>query len=698
MRFLCLLMLLLTASISDASTAADVFTWSGGAGDHQYNNAANWVGGVVPPNNGAATIIFGNARDNTVNLPFSLNVAQIQFQNTASTPYTFNTSFLTFLTITNGITSTAGGTQRIGDNITLNLTGTQSFNIAAGTLEIAGGIMGSGDLVKTGAGSLRLDTFNISSGNTQVDNGALIYTNPLALPLSGSISASSSGYVGAENASTLKSMLSDLDPSTFRGSIGLGTAPGLNSPAVYTDQIDITNLTQYAGIGSNTSARLTGNIKLGAHQDYRFGGGAGTLYVETNLTNQGSSLQVNSLFGQPLTVVLQGSNNFGGTASVLNSVLVLDSQQAVAAGKILNIAGPGYAGATERFSTSTASFLSLINATSPNAIAGFDSTSLSAPRTITQAIDLSVGGTRTDPYYLGTSTKVTLTGNITPTVGDSLYLTAVKGGHLVVGSTLGNNIPGLVVGQANSFDPQGGIVEITGHNNYSGGTKILGGTLRVSNDAALGTGSVEVGTKSTLDLSAGTTFSNTFNLASGARLSGSGTVNTPTGAYFGPGAILSPGGANAIGTLTFNTGVTFASGSVFEFNIANPNGAPGTGWDLVNVNGLLNIAAFTSPTITLNLSTITAAGTPSLLGNFDANQSYSWLFLSATNIAGFSNDKFTFNTTNFANSLNGGNFFVTQGNAGLSINFAPVPEPSTYLLFALGISVVAILELRRRKS
>ncbi|MBK9990623.1 MAG: PEP-CTERM sorting domain-containing protein [Verrucomicrobia bacterium] len=679
--------------------AADVFTWSGRAGDHQYNNPANWVDAVVPPNNGTATLVFGNAQDMAVTLPFAINVAQIQFQNTASAPYTFNTQFLTFITLSGGITSTTGGTQRIGDDITLNLTGSQNFNITSGTLELAGGIMGSGNIVKTGAGNLRLDTFSLFTGNTQVDNGSLIYANPLALPFSGTISASSTSYVGAENSNTLKSMLGYLDAATFRGAIGLGTAPGATTTTTYSDQIDVSNLTQYAGLGSTTSARLTGNIKVGANQDYRFSGGAGTLYVGTNLTNQGSGLLVNSLFGQPLTVVLQGSNSFGGNASVLNSVLVLDSQQAVTGGKILNIAGPGYAGATERFaSSSTSSFLSLINATSPNAIAGFDSTNLAAPRTITEAIDLSVGGTRNDPYYLGTSSKVTLTGKLTPTVGDSLYLTAVKGGHLVVGSTLGNNIPGLVVGQANAFDPQGGIVEINGRNNYTGGTKILGGTLRVSNDAALGTGSVDVGTKSTLDLSTGTTLTNSFSLASGARLSGNGAVGTPGGAYFGSGAILSPGGANAIGRLTFNTGVTFGSGSVFEFNIGNLNGGPGTGWDLVNVNGLLNLAAFSNSPITLDLNSLSLTGAPGLLSGFDANQSYSWLFLSAGNIAGFSSDKFSFNTTDFANSLGNGNFFVTQSNTGLSLNFAPVPEPGTYLLFAVGLGVVAILELRRRKK
>jgi len=692
MRFLRLFLFVFTASVSAAAS----FTWSGAAGDHQYNNPANWAGGVVPPNNGTATLIFGNAQDTTIVLPFVIDIAQIQFQNSANHTYSFNTAFLSFLTIENGFTSTAGGTQRIGDNITLNLSGTQTFNITSGTLEVAGGIMGSGDLVKTGSGKLRVDGFNLLAGDTHVNSGALVFSNIYALP-TGSISTSALGYVGAENATTLKSMLGQLDSHSFAGSIGLDSAPGAGSPAVYSDQIDVSGLTSYAGLGSTTSARLIGNFRVGANQDYRFGGGAGTLYVETNLTNSGSNLQVHSIFGQPLSVFLQGTNNFGGKTSILNSVLVLDSQQAVSAGKILNIDGPGYVGATERFGASTSGFLSLLHATNPNAIAGIDSTNLLAPRTVSDAIDLSLGGTRTDPYYLGTTTKVTLTGNITPTVGDSLYLTAVKGGHLTVGSTLGSNIPGLVIGQSNSFDPQGGIVELTGHNNYMGGTKVLGGTLRVSNNAALGSGEVAVSNKATLDVNSGTTLSNAFSLASGARLSGTGIVGTPSGAYFGQGAILSPGGVSNVGNLTFTTSLTLGSGSVYEFDIKNLTGGPGTGWDLVTVNNLINLTATSSSPISINLTSLNLSGTPGLVSGFDANQSYSWLFLSG-GVSGFSSDKFTFDTTNFSNSLGSGNFFVSQSNAGLSVSFTPVPEPSTYVLFAIGLGVIAILDLRRRKK
>jgi autotransporter-associated beta strand protein len=694
MRILRLLLFLFTASLS----AAETFTWSGAAGDDQYTNPANWIGGVVPPNNGTAILVFGNAQTSDIVLPLILDVAQIQFQNTAAHPYSFDSAYFTLLNIRNGITSSpVGGTERIGESIALNLNGSQTINVASGSLEIAGAIFGD-SLIKSGAGNLRISGVNLLTSGTQVQSGALLFSSLDALPASGLISVSHTGYVGAENASTLKGMLGQLDRTSFYGTIGLDSAPGATSPAVYSDQIDVTGLANYAGLGSTTSARLVGNFRVNSNQDYRFSGGAGTLYVETNLTSSSSNLLINSAFGQPLTVVLRGSNNFGGTLNVLNSVLVLDSTQAITPGRVLNLANPGYIGATERYTTSTASFLSLLHATSPSAIAGLDSSNLASPRTISDAIDLSVGGTRTDPYYLGTSTKVTLTGAITPTVGDSLYLTAVKGGQLVVASTLGSNIPGLVVGQANSFDPQGGIVEITGHNNYTGGTKILGGTLRVSNDAALGSGAVTVGKAATLDVSAGTRFSNAFSLDSGARLAGNGSIGTPGGAIFASGAILSPGGLDRVGTLNFTSGLTLGSGSIIEFDIKNLSGSPGTGWDSINAYGTtINLTATSLSPITIDLTTLSLDGSTGLLSGFDASQSYSWLFTSNV-VSGFSSDKFVFTTTNFANDLGSGTFFVSQGNGGLSINFTPVPEPSTCLLLAMGLAVVTVFELRRRKK
>ena len=71
---------------------------------------------------------------------------------------------LEFLNVRDGVDISNGGNARFGRNINLRLTDTQNFNIASGSLEISGGLSGSGNLVKTGAGQLRF-TGDFSEGS-----------------------------------------------------------------------------------------------------------------------------------------------------------------------------------------------------------------------------------------------------------------------------------------------------------------------------------------------------------------------------------------------------------------------------------------------------------------------------------------------------------------------------------------------------
>ena len=266
-------------------------------------------------------------------------------------------------------------------------------------------------------------------------------------------------------------------------------------------------------------------------------------------------------------------------------------------------------------------------------------------------------------------------------------------------STLGNNIPGVVVGQANAFDPQGGIVELTGANSYTGGTRVLGGTLIAGHNSALGLGGVIVGDRSTLQIAPSVLISNPLTLSSGATLSGFGGIASPGGVTIGSGARLSPGGNDRVGTLSFHSGLTFADGGRLTFNLLDPVGSAGGGWDSLRVIGSsLNVTATSASPFMIDLVSLTNDGTTGPISIFDATQHYTWTFVIADNIHGFSADQFAFNTSGFLHSLQGGAFFVTQNQQGLAITFTPVPEPSTYLLMALGIGVVAIFEIRRRRK
>jgi autotransporter-associated beta strand protein len=700
MRWLSSLLFAALASVSAAAT----FTWTGSGGDDRYDNPANWSGGLVPPNDGTASVVFGDQGAGSVQLPLFglLNLASIQFQTTAS----YNFSGLTLVNVNNGLDASASGV-RFSSGIVVSLAGaSQNISVSSGSLEIAGAVLGTASLNKTGAGQLVLSGLNLYSGGTQVDHGSLTFTSLLAVPVAGQIKSSASAYVGVTfNDFVQTGFINHLNAQAFYGAIGFDTADGQATPNVFSEQIDLTGLTNIAGLGSQTSARITGQIKIGANTDYRFSGGAGTLYVESDLTAANSGINLSSEFGSPLTLVLRGNNTFSGQVNILNSVFLLDGIKAIPGAspsletRRLNLNGPGYAGYTENFVVTPNGFLSRINTIgSSQAIVGIDSANIAQPRTVSDSIDLSMGGTRTDPYYLGTSTRVTLTGDITPTVGDDLYLTAIKGGHLTVASTLGSNIPGVVIGQSNSFETKGGTVELKGANTYTGGTQVLGGTLLAGHSSALGLGGVTVADRATLSLAQSVLISNPLTLSSGSSLSGYGTLGAIGGTFVGNGVRLSPGSHTHVGTLSFNNGLTLGGGGSLTFNLLSPTGSAGTGWDLLNVIGSpLSITSTAASPFTIDLVTLSADGTAGPVSIFDATQSYSWTFAASSKINGFSSDAFAINSSGFLNNLGGGTFLVTENGTGLAITFTPVPEPSTYLLMALGLGLVALFEYRRRK-
>lgn len=582
------------------------------------------------------------------------------------------------------------GTVTLTDSVTLNVSGAQGFAFTGPITESGG----PRQLVVTGLSPVVLSGSSNYTGGTRVENGSLIFGTAAAVPKTGAISASPLGYVGAGFSENLQgSLLDRLGGASFSGIIGFDTLPGL-SPHEFHDQVDLTDLPNYHSLASHSMATLTGMVKVENGGDYRFGGGGGTLNVESNLTARGENLQLISPFGQALTLVLRGNNTYKGDTNVLNSLLILDRTNTLPQKSELNLLGPGYVGMTENAGLTPGAFLGRIDhIASPEAIVGLDSTGPGRGLTIMAPIDLSLGGARGDPYYLGTSTGATIRGAITPTTGDALYVTALKNSRLILDTELGANIPGLVVGQTNPFYGAGGTVELTRANAYTGGTQLRGGTLQVSNSNALGLAGVSVANGANLSIGSNVNVANAISLASGARLSGYGTLSNPGGTTIGPGAVLSPGGTGQIGRITFNTTLTFASGGYLELEVFKGNSL---NTDFVSVtNGGLRIEAGSASPFTILLSSLGANSSGSSFNNFDLTKSFSFQFLGANSIEGFDPSEFYVDTTNFLSGINAGDFVVSKSGNSLMINFTPVPEPETLALFGLGALLVLVLELRR---
>lgn len=346
---------------------------------------------------------------------------------------------------------------------------------------------------------------NTYSGGTVADRAAVIFYAPGSVPEAGAITARNGGYISTGYDGGMEDILARItDPTAFDGSLGFDTDPELNTePTVFSDTIDLSAFAPdtsptagFWGLGSQTFAVLTGEIVAPTGGNFVFGGGSGTLYVNSALgsnqsdqTNGGSAtpvgVRVRSIFGErPLTVWLQGDNTFTDKLLSDHSVVVLDSVNALPAGSSYGMDSQAYVGYTENTGLTPAQFIARLQipSYSSDSVLGFDSFG-GAGRTISDLIDLSALG----DIYAGSSTYVRLNGPIRAPSTGTLSLVGVKGGWLAVDSELAptvmpaetpvSGVTSLRIGMAGGSDSFArGIVELTsGDSTFGGGTTLHSG-------------------------------------------------------------------------------------------------------------------------------------------------------------------------------------------------------------------------------
>ena len=182
----------------------------------------------------------------------------------------------------------------------------------------------------------------------------------------------------------------------------------------------------------------------------------------------------------------------------------------------------------------------------------------------------------------------------------------------------------------------------------------------------------------TVTNSAGLTLgpTNTVNglclVAPGARLLGTGRINT--GPLMLSGA-LAPG--SGVGRFT-SARQTWSGGAVYEWEINNANGAPGTGWDLLSLTSGQGVDLQATAPSSFTLRLITLAGTsPGPATNFSRTNSYTWTVAIATNatVTNFAAERFIIDTTQFSNDFGGGTFSVEQAGEQLRLRFTAEAGP-----------------------
>ena len=387
---------------------------------------------------------------------------------------------------------------------------------------------GSRSLTVNGAGVVMLTgTGNSYTGGTFVGtagglSGNLVFGSASSFPSAGTVTVYSNGYLGTADP-TVGSFAalvasSNVSLTTSVGSFGFDTLPG-NATATYSGPVSLAGFSSTSvEIGTATSAILTGTITAQSSGNYRFGGGGGTLYVNTPLVNVGAASVTVTDNGNalPLTVYFQGANTYVGPTSVTDGFAIFDGPTAI---PYLNsnifqepgaptVVGGDYIGYTdlETNVTSPASFVGLFNKTSTWGIVGFDSSNTSSPVSI-NGVDLTGFN---NGVFIGTATAAVLTGTLTPSTvangsqsANTIRLTAAQAGVLTVNSTIADNGSpvSLVLGSPSYTQYSSGTVILGGTNTFTGGTTIntlaINGaasaqTVSIGNNAAFGTGGISL--------------------------------------------------------------------------------------------------------------------------------------------------------------------------------------------------------------
>lgn len=383
------------------ATAQTTFTWSGqGAlsnGYLQFDDPANWVGGVVPGT--GDHLVFGPGPSTYIELTTSRTVGDITFSGITNGNYFVSTNGST-LTLNGNVTTTAGSQYWGLFDLPVILSAGNHTYTTDGTYPSIyhfNTVSGSGGIIKNGVNGLYLTTPNNYSGDTVLNDGMLgvgannalgwgtvtLNGGTLRVAYAGNDVYLDNDFVFGETV--------NIDTSEFipeDGTHGLTLGNGDGSWITPADGVSTVNL----HLTGPTWVKLAGDMEDGqTSTTYNFFSN----YWDNN-TN---------------AYYLSGYNTYtGGTIVQDNAIVIFEDPGSIPDSGEIAIAPGGYAGISSPSAQSK--FLSQLALYGTAGTIGFENNVNNDP--YTDPIDLSDFYANSGSVSIGTTTKARLQGLITP--------------------------------------------------------------------------------------------------------------------------------------------------------------------------------------------------------------------------------------------------------------------------------------------
>lgn len=299
-------------------TVAGTFTWdgAGGAGSRLWSNAANWVGDIVPNNDGTDDIVFAGTLKLNPRANGGWDINSLTFSAGAGAYVFSGLSSDEILLEGGGIANNSSNLQTINQRLTLGAS--QTFNANTGDILFGGNIeLGSFNLSLNSAASRSLTLGNLVSGP-----GQLTKTGVGSVTLSGANTHSgglvlSAGTVGLASDSAAGSGSIALNGGTLQA---VGTRTVANNVVLAGGSIGGSDNLTVAGVVSGSSTLTkngSGTLRL-ASANSASGSvaiNAGTLALGANAA-LGSVSSVTIFTGASLTLDANGGNLVNDSASL----------------------------------------------------------------------------------------------------------------------------------------------------------------------------------------------------------------------------------------------------------------------------------------------------------------------------------------------------------------------------------------------